>query len=120
MKTLQEVLDESAADAGPAMAATFAREDRRLDIEGFREFWQGTRMFAVSTVGKSGDPHIAPVHVLLQEDTRWRWRFSKTASACATCAATHASPLRAGPTTAALLSSTAPAPRSPTHAARSM
>ena len=68
MKTLQEVLDASAADAGPAMAATFAREDRRLDADGFREFWRSTRMFAVSTVGAKGDPHIAPVHVLLQED----------------------------------------------------
>ncbi len=70
MKTLQNILDESAADAGPAMAATFSREDRRLDAAGFREFWKGTRMFAVSTVGKNGDPHIAPVHVLLQEDDR--------------------------------------------------
>jgi hypothetical protein len=68
MKTLQEVLDASAADAGPAMAATFTREDRRLDAEGFREFWKATRMFAVATANSKGDPHIAPVHVLLQDD----------------------------------------------------
>jgi hypothetical protein len=68
MKSLQEILDDSARDAGPAMAATFGRDDRRLDAEGFREFWRTTRMFAVSTAGKNGDPHIASVHVLLQED----------------------------------------------------
>jgi hypothetical protein len=68
MKSLQEILDDSAHDAGPAMAATFGRDDRRLDAEGFREFWRATRMFAVSTAGANGDPHIAPVHVLLQED----------------------------------------------------
>jgi len=68
VKTLQEILDASAADAGPAMAATFGREDRRLDAEGFREFWRSTRMFAVATASAKGVPHIAPVHVLLQDD----------------------------------------------------
>jgi hypothetical protein len=68
MKSLQDVLDESARDAGPAMAVTFGRDDRRLNAEGFREFWRATRMFAVSTVGAKGEPHIAPVHILLQDD----------------------------------------------------
>lgn len=68
MKTLQEVLDDSVSDAGPAMLATFGRDDRRLDAEGFREFWRTTRMFAVATANSRGDPHIAPVHVLLQDD----------------------------------------------------
>lgn len=67
-RPLQEILDDSAAQAGSAMAATFAREDRRLDAPAFREFWRSTRMFAVATAGRNGQPHIAPVHVLLQDD----------------------------------------------------
>jgi heme-degrading monooxygenase HmoA len=67
-RTLQEVLDESARTAGPAMRSIFAREDRRLSAEEFREYWRQTRMFAVATVGRGGAPHIAPVHVLLRDD----------------------------------------------------
>ena len=66
--TLQELLDRSVETAGPAIKATFGREDRRFNAEQFREFWRATRMFAVSTAGKSGAPNIAPVHVTLRED----------------------------------------------------
>ena len=65
---LQDVLDRSAESAGPAIAATFGRDDRRLTAAETRAFWRGTRMFAVSTVSPEGHPHIAPVHILFTED----------------------------------------------------
>jgi predicted pyridoxine 5'-phosphate oxidase superfamily flavin-nucleotide-binding protein len=66
--SLQELLDGSIDTTGPAIKATFGREDRRFNAEAFREFWRATRMFAVSTAGKSGAPNIAPVHVSLRDD----------------------------------------------------
>jgi nitroimidazol reductase NimA-like FMN-containing flavoprotein (pyridoxamine 5'-phosphate oxidase superfamily) len=67
-RSLQQILDESLASAGPAVKATFDREERRLSAEELREFWRETRMFAVSTVSANGSPHIAPVHVALSDD----------------------------------------------------
>jgi predicted pyridoxine 5'-phosphate oxidase superfamily flavin-nucleotide-binding protein len=67
-RDLQQILDESLATAGPAVAATFGAGDRRLSAEEFREFWRSVRMFAVATSGPSGWPHIAPVHVQLTDD----------------------------------------------------
>jgi uncharacterized pyridoxamine 5'-phosphate oxidase family protein len=69
---LQELLDQSANTAGSAIAATFNDPGRRLTAEAFREFWRGTRMFAVATAGENGAPHIAPVHVLLEEGDAFR------------------------------------------------
>ena len=66
--TLQELLDKSVETAGPAIKATFGRDERRFNADQFREFWRATRMFAVSTAGKSGAPNIAPVHVTLRDD----------------------------------------------------
>jgi pyridoxine/pyridoxamine 5'-phosphate oxidase len=65
---LQRLLDRSLASAGPAIKATFDRDERRLSADELRELWRDTRMFAVSTVSGNGAPHIAPVHVLLTED----------------------------------------------------
>jgi hypothetical protein len=67
-KPLQELLTDSLTDAGPAIQATFGPEDRHLTPDEFREFWRSTRMWAVATGGRDGLPHIAPVHVLLQDD----------------------------------------------------
>jgi hypothetical protein len=67
-KTLQELLHDSLINAGPAIKATFGPEDRHLTPDEFREFWRSTRMWAVATGGRDGLPHIAPVHVLLQDD----------------------------------------------------
>src|SRR4051794_4770316 len=67
-KPLQELLDNSLATSGPAIQATFGPEDRHLTPDEFREFWRSTRMWAVATGGRDGLPHIAPVHVLLQDD----------------------------------------------------
>ena len=66
--SLQEILDSSLATAGPAVKATFDREERRLDEAELRQFWAETRMFAVATAGANGAPHIAPVHVAMAED----------------------------------------------------
>ena len=67
MSDLQTILDDSIATAGPAIKAVFGRDVWRMDAAQLREFWKGTRMFAVSTVGKDSGPHIAPVHVLMGE-----------------------------------------------------
>jgi hypothetical protein len=66
--SLQDVIDGSLASAGPAIRATFDRDDRRMSAEDLRQFWVETRMFAVSTVGAHGEPHIAPVHVAMLDD----------------------------------------------------
>jgi nitroimidazol reductase NimA-like FMN-containing flavoprotein (pyridoxamine 5'-phosphate oxidase superfamily) len=66
--SLQEILDSSLASAGPAVKATFDRDERRMSAEELRQFWAETRMFAVATAGANGAPHIAPVHVAMLED----------------------------------------------------
>ena len=66
--SLQELLDGSLATAGPAVRATFDRDDRRMTADGLRAFWAETRMFAVATTGAHGEPHIAPVHVAMLDD----------------------------------------------------
>jgi hypothetical protein len=69
---LDQLLARSASTAGPAIAATFNRPERALTAEEFRTFWRGTRMFAVATPGENGAPHIAPVHVQLEEGDVFR------------------------------------------------
>ena len=64
---LEELLAKSAATAGPAIAATFNNPERSLTPDEFRAFWRATRMWAVATAGKNGAPHIAPVHVALED-----------------------------------------------------
>jgi hypothetical protein len=68
MVVLDSLLSASLEDAGPAVKAVFDRDDRRLSAEELRSFWRETRMFAVATSGKNGSPHIAPVHVVMNED----------------------------------------------------
>ncbi|MEO8539150.1 MAG: pyridoxamine 5'-phosphate oxidase family protein [bacterium] len=72
MTDLTRLLQKSASTAGPAIAATFNKEERALTVEEFRAFWRATRMFAVATGGEHGAPHIAPVHVLLEEGDVFR------------------------------------------------
>ena len=69
---LEELLAKSAESAGPAIAATFNHPERRLTVDEFRRFWRGTRMWAVATAGKNGGPHIAPVHVILDDGDVFR------------------------------------------------
>ena len=70
--TLEELLARSAQSAGPAIAATFNKPGRELTVHEFRAFWRGTRMWAGATRGENGAPHIAPVHVLLEDGDVFR------------------------------------------------
>ena len=62
LEALQRVLDRSRAEAGQAVRDTFEHPERRMTAAEFVTFWNATRMKAMATVGKNGQPHIAPVH----------------------------------------------------------
>lgn len=59
---VQRVLDRSRERAGQAVRDTFSRTERQMSALEFIEFWNGSRLKAMATVGPSGTPHIAPVH----------------------------------------------------------
>jgi len=59
---LQRILDASQTSAGYAVRDTFQRPGRQMTALEFAEFWNSTRMKAMSTVGPDGAPHMAPVH----------------------------------------------------------
>lgn len=59
---LQRLLDRSRARAGQAVRDTFSRDERQMTALEFVEFWNGSRLKAMATVGQSGAPHMAPVH----------------------------------------------------------
>lgn len=61
MAPLQRVLDHSRKTAGEAVLDTFDRRERLMTALEFVQFWNGSRMKAMATQGKTG-PHIAPVH----------------------------------------------------------
>lgn len=65
LEKLQRILDHSQASAGHAVRDTFQRPERQMSALEFAEFWNSTRMKAMSTVGPGGAPHIAPVHAEL-------------------------------------------------------
>lgn len=62
LAALQAVLDRSRASAGPALLDTFDRAERRMTAREFAAFWNASRMKAMATTGRTGAPHIAPVH----------------------------------------------------------
>lgn len=59
---LQAVLDHSRTNAGRAVRETFDRPQRGMNAREFVAFWNGCKLKAMSTAGKQGLPHIAPVH----------------------------------------------------------
>jgi Pyridoxamine 5'-phosphate oxidase len=65
VQALQELIDRSAASAGPAAADSLAYPARQMRAEEFVEFWESVRLVAMATTGESGGPHIAPVHARL-------------------------------------------------------
>lgn len=65
LQRLQNLIDRSAASAGPAAAESLACPVRQMSAAEFVEFWQSVRLVAMATVGESGGPHIAPVHARL-------------------------------------------------------
>ncbi len=65
LQLLQDLIDRSAASAGPAAADSFAYPARQMSAAEFVEFWQSVRLVAMATTGENGAPHIAPVHARL-------------------------------------------------------
>ena len=59
---LQGILDRSRARARQAVRDTFDHSDRQMIALEFVDFWNGSRLKAMATVGANGAPHIAPVH----------------------------------------------------------
>lgn len=83
MPDIQQLLDESAGKAQPALSSLFGQPGRAMTADEFRETFRAIRLFAMATTGASGGPHIAPVHVQLrdgdkfemtiqEESVRWR------------------------------------------------
>jgi hypothetical protein len=62
LEPLQRILDLSRTSAGRAVRDTFAHPERQMTALEFVTFWNGARLKAMATVGKNGEPHIAPVH----------------------------------------------------------
>jgi len=59
---LQALIDRSVRTASPAVADSVAYPERQMTAGELVEFWRTARMMAMTTVGPSGQPHIAPVH----------------------------------------------------------
>jgi hypothetical protein len=66
---LQALIDSSTRTASPALADSVAYPARQMRAAELVEFWQGTALVAMATVGASGAPHIAPVHAELRGPT---------------------------------------------------
>lgn len=62
---LDAVIEASGGSAGPALADSVAWAPRRMNAAQLFEFWRGIRLVAMATVGKRGQPHMAPVHAEL-------------------------------------------------------
>lgn len=83
MAHIQQLLDESAGKAQPALKSLFGQPERAMTAGEFREYFHSIRLFAMATTGDTGGPHIAPVHVQLtdgdefemtiqEESLRWK------------------------------------------------
>jgi hypothetical protein len=66
--TLDNLLEESRANAGADLKALIDQPDRHMDGEDFRTFVGDVRLWAMATSGSEGSPHIAPVHLRLTDD----------------------------------------------------
>ena len=62
LAALQAVLDHSRSTAGRGIHDTCAHPERQMTAAEFVCFWNSSRTKAMATVGKSGQPHIAPIH----------------------------------------------------------
>lgn len=65
LEALQALIDRSTQTATPAVADSVAYPGRQMTAQEFAEFWNGTKLVAMATVGRNGEPHIAPVHAAL-------------------------------------------------------
>jgi hypothetical protein len=75
LKSVQEVLDRSAATASPEVGRVFSRADWRLGAQAFLEMWNGQRWCTIASVGPAGQPHIAVIHAEFQPDGRLTMRM---------------------------------------------
>jgi len=66
---LQALLDRSTHSASPAVADSVAYPDRQMTAAELVDFWKGARIMAMTTVGRNGQPHTAPVHSTLEGTT---------------------------------------------------
>ncbi len=66
LAALQDVIDRSARAATPALADSVGAPERQMRAAELLEFWRGTGLVAMATVGPGGQPHIAPVHAELR------------------------------------------------------
>ena len=64
LAALQAVLDASRAAAGQALRDSFDHAGRQMTAAELVAFWNGTPLKAMATVGRSGAPHVAPVHAV--------------------------------------------------------
>lgn len=62
---LREIISRSTATASAAVADSVAYPERQMTAREFAEFWAGVKLVAMATVGRGGQPHIAPVHAKL-------------------------------------------------------
>lgn len=65
LAALDALIARSVRTAGPSVADSIAFPERQMTAAELTEFMQRARMVAMATVGSSGQPHIAPVHVEL-------------------------------------------------------
>jgi predicted pyridoxine 5'-phosphate oxidase superfamily flavin-nucleotide-binding protein len=66
LSALQALIEKSVRDATPAVADSVAYPARQMSAAELIEFWQSAPLVAMATVGKRGQPHIAPVHARLE------------------------------------------------------
>lgn len=65
-KHIDSVMARSRDSAGDAARETFDRPDRHMSAVEFVRFWNQTKVKAMATVGRRGDPHIAPIHAAFE------------------------------------------------------
>jgi len=69
LAALQALLDRSTQTASPAVGDSVGSADRQMTAAELVEFWRGTGLVAMTTVGPQGQPHSAPVHARLEGTT---------------------------------------------------
>jgi hypothetical protein len=65
---LHALLEKSSGLAHGALADSVAWPPRRMSAAELFDFWRGIRLVSMSTVGRAGQPHTAPVHAELHGD----------------------------------------------------
>lgn len=59
---IQQALDRGSRRGGVAVRDTFGNPTRAMTARQFVTFWNECRVKAMATVGRNGQPHLAPVH----------------------------------------------------------